>query len=298
MNILKKTLYNLFRNYLKKHFTRNLGKVVEEEERLVCYVKKRKGKRDGYCYTIPCFGIDEKEQKLANDFQLNKPICYIIDGIKIEKEKVNIFGYNGCEVIVRNCKFNWGASIFVNSKCTLENTMIRSFRLLTISANDMTIKNMNLNHEMALAGCHLQITIGAEKLRIINSNIGEKLDTVKIDVTSSNELHMINSKIIGNEFKIKSSIIESDDKSSFIALKGADIETDDFQKVHIDSPAIVLNSINLSEYGKTIELDSVKSKRLELLEVLKKLRNTCTAITYEMAKNLLNNQSVDKILKK
>ena len=306
MGTFKKKLCNIFRNYLKKHFTGNLGRVVEEEDKLVCYVKKRKCKREKYNYIISCFGITEKGQKLASDFKLNKPICYIIDGIKSERKNVYIFGYNDCEIIVRNCKFNWGLDIRVNGKCTLESTFIREFHLLLISAKEMIIKNMNINHEMKLAGSNLEIRIGAsKKLSIADSNIGEKFDTVEVNVISDNELNMTNSKIMGNEIKVKSSTTEIDDDSSFIALKNANIEIDDFKKLNIDSPSTTFNGKDISEYGKTIKLEKVddplKNERLEFLEVLKQVRNNCTENNDEMEKdykNSLNNKPVSKVLEK
>jgi hypothetical protein len=311
MNILKKSLYNIIRNYLKKSFTGNLGKVVEEDDRLVCYVKKGKCKRNKYDYTISCFGIMEKDKELANAYKLNKPICYIIDGIESERKKVYIHGYSNnsdskCEVIVRNCRFNWDADIHVNGKCTLDNTYIRSFNLLLISAEDLIIENMNLDHKMKLAGSKYHISIGAKKSLIITwSNVGEIHDTVKVDLVSDNQLHIINSRVMGNEIKIKSPIIETNEDTSIVALEHTNIETDEFKKLKIDSPTTIFNGKDISEYGKTIELekadDPLKNKRLALLEILKNIRNNCTKTADEMAenyKNNLNNQPVSKVLKK
>ena len=42
MNKIKKCVYNLAREYVKKQLTGNLGKVVEKEDRLICYVNKTK----------------------------------------------------------------------------------------------------------------------------------------------------------------------------------------------------------------------------------------------------------------
>lgn len=311
MNILKKNLYNIIRNYLKKYFTGNLGKVIEEDDRLVCYVKKSKCKRNKYNYTISCFGIMEKDKKLANAYKLNKPICYIIDGIESERKRVYVFGYsnNGdseCEVIVKNCRFNWDANIHVNGKCTLDNTYIRAFHSLSIGAKDLIIKNMNLDHKMKLAGSEYHISIGAKESLIITwSNIGEIYDTVKVDLISDNQLYIFNSSVMGNEIKIKSPLIETNEVTSIVALEHTDIETDEFEKLNIDSPITIFNGKDISEYGKTIELgknnDPLKNKRLELLEVLKNIRNNCTKTTDEIAenyKNNLNNQPVSKVLKK
>lgn len=158
---------------------------------------------------------------------------------------------------------------------------------------------------MKLAGSTLQIGIGADKkLSIIDSNIGEKIDKVKVDLISDNGLNMINSKIMGNEIEIKSSTAEVDESSSFIALKNVNIEMDDFKKLNIDSPSTIFNGKDIYEYGKTIKLgkndDSLRNSRLELLKVLKKIRNNCNEINDEVVKNYkesLNSQSISKVLK-
>lgn len=304
MNYFKKIFYNIYRNYLKKEFTKNLGTVVEEEDKLICYVKQKNLNKERYSYTIPCVGINKNNQKLANKFNLNKPICYIIDGINTETRKVYIFGYNNAEVIIRNCKFNFGASINVNKKCTLENTHIRIFHLLTIRANDLIIKNMNINHEMSLINKNLQISISAEKLSIINSNIGEKINSVKAHI-ESDEINMINSKIMGNEITVKSKLAEIDNNSSLTALKNANIKIDTFNKLNILSQVITLNGKDISNYGKNIELVKENipliTERIKLLKTLKNIRNKCNKINEELTKNfkdLQDNQSVNKILKK
>ena len=81
MNIFKKVLYIVTRSYLKKYFTGHLGKVVEDDDKITCYVKKSKIKKGGYHYTISCFGIGDVQKKVAKVFNLNKPIFYVIDGI-------------------------------------------------------------------------------------------------------------------------------------------------------------------------------------------------------------------------
>ena len=52
MDNFKGKFYDIFRNYLKKHFTGNLGTVVEEEDKLICYVKQGKWKKEKYNYNI------------------------------------------------------------------------------------------------------------------------------------------------------------------------------------------------------------------------------------------------------
>lgn len=82
MNKFKKVLYNITRPYAKKYLTNNLGKVVEDDEKITCYVKKRKIKNENYTYTISCLGVGEEQKEVARAYNLNKPICYVLDGIE------------------------------------------------------------------------------------------------------------------------------------------------------------------------------------------------------------------------
>lgn len=44
--------YQRKRERVKRNLTRNLGKVIEEEDRLVCYVDKNKIEKDKYSCTM------------------------------------------------------------------------------------------------------------------------------------------------------------------------------------------------------------------------------------------------------
>lgn len=87
MNTFKKALYNITRPSAMKYLTGNLGKVVEDDEKITCYVKRSKVKKKDYHYTIACFGIGENQEKVAKAYNLNKPICYVIDGLKFKNIK-------------------------------------------------------------------------------------------------------------------------------------------------------------------------------------------------------------------
>lgn len=41
INKIKIKLYNILRYYTKKHITGNLGKVVEDKDKIICYVEKK-----------------------------------------------------------------------------------------------------------------------------------------------------------------------------------------------------------------------------------------------------------------
>ena len=45
MTSFKKILYNITRIYTKNYLINNLGKVIEEDKKIICYVKKSKIKK-------------------------------------------------------------------------------------------------------------------------------------------------------------------------------------------------------------------------------------------------------------
>jgi len=246
MNTFNKVLYNVTRPYAKKYLTGHLGKVVEDDEKITCYVKRSKIEKKDYHYTIACFGIGGNRKKVAKAFKLNKPICYVIDGIDLKKHKVYIFGYNNCEVIIKNCNFGLDLSVHVNGKCTLENTNITTFSYLSIGANDLVIKNMD-SDKIRVISSESNICFGANnRIDVIDSNIGSQKKNINVSFIATNELNVVNSNIVGKEVECKSSTINADKKSSLIATDKVNLQTDTFDSININAPTIVLNGEEIS----------------------------------------------------
>ncbi len=218
-----KIFYTIIREYIKLHLTGNLGKVVEEEDKLICYVEQEKCKG----VTIACYGIDKSDKKLAETFQLNKPIHYVIDGLQFDNEQlVYIFGCDDCSVEIKNCKFNFGLTVYLNGKCTLENTFIHSFSDLSICADEMIIKNMSIKNQLAIAGKKITVFIlGSKKLAISNSNIGAEKEYINVELSSANEINLVNSKIAGDEISCRAKNITSDTESTLIASEKINLTT-------------------------------------------------------------------------
>lgn len=305
MNKFKKVLYNITRPSAKKYITGNLGKVVEDDEKITCYVKKSKIKKKDYHYTIACFGIGEEQEKVAKAFKLDKPICYVIDGIDLKKHKVYIFGYNNCEVIIKNCNFGLDLCIHVNGKCTLDNTNITTFSYLSIGANELVIKNMD-SEQIRVISSNSNIGFCAnDRIDIIDSNIGSQKKDIDVSFIATNELNIVNSNIVGKEVGCKSSTINADEKSSLIATDKVNLQTDDFNAINISAPAIVLNGEETSNEKKSVVLQKITEplalKRLELVNLLKKVKTQCENINSEKVLRFqeeLNVQPVSKVLKK
>lgn len=307
MNKFKKILYDVTRPYAKNYLTGNLGNVVEDEEKLTCYVKRSKVKKKDYNYTIACFGIGENEdrKKIAKAYKLDKPICYVIDGLEFKKHQVYVFGYNDCEVIIKNCSFGLDLCVHVNGKCTLDNTDIKTFSYLSISANELVIKNMS-SDQIEVIGSKSHIGFGAnDKIDVIDSNVGNKKKNIRVSFTATNGLNISNSSIIGKEVECESSIINVDENSSLAASDKVDLKTNDFNPINIDAPIIVLNGEKLvNNKGKVVFrkiTDSLELKRLELVNLLRKVKTECEKINSEKVSEYqeeLTVQPISKTLKR
>ena len=307
MNKFKRILYDVTRPYAKNYLTGNLGKVVEDDEKITCYVKKSKVKKKDYNYTIACFGIGENEdrKKIAKAYKLDKPIRYVIDGLELNKHKVYIFGYNDCEVIIKNCSFGLDLCVHVNGKCTLDNIDIKTFSYLSISANELVIKNMS-SDQIEVISPKSHIGFGAnDKIDVIDSNIGNKKKNIKVSFTATNGLNITNSNITGKEVECESSVINVDESSSLTATDKVALKTNDFNPININAPIIVLNGEELvNDKGKIVFrkiTNSLELKRLELVNLLKKVKIECESINSEKVseyKEELDVQPISKVLKR
>lgn len=287
MKILKKALRKILltttvRNIIKKYLVGNLGKVVEEDDKLICYVKKNKIKKEKYEYSIMCNGIEDKE--LAKTYNLDKPVYYVIEGINITDKKVYIYNYHNedCNITIKNCNFEFGFGIQAKCDCTLDNNHIRAFYLLMIDTKNLTIKNMDLTNEVALAGADLSIKLGATfNINLINANIGKEKERTKVSMIAYKNIELINSTVNGKkvECDAKQQII-TDDNSSLNATDKIILKTDNIDKINISCNTLVYND-NVIEQEEnivgTIEYkdDDLTNKRLELINLLKNLKDIC-----------------------
>ena len=281
MNKFKKAIYDVTRIYAKNYLTGNLGKVVEDDEKITCYVKRNKIK-----YMIHCFGVRKKHKEIAENYKLNKPISYVIDGFEIKKYGAGIYGHNGCEVIIKNCNFKYGVNIHVDGNCTLDNVKLMAYFQQMISANNLILKDVNIEL-IKVSGSEIGINFGAkDKIDVIDSIIGTENKKSKISFLASNEINVINSKICGKKIECDSKRINADEKSSLIATDKVTLKTDNFTPININAPTIVLNEEEISIEKKSILLkkvtDSLTLKRLELVNTLKKIKKECIKGKCEM----------------
>ena len=302
---VKKQLYKQLREYLKKHFTNHLGEVVENENTLKCYVKQSKCNKGPYSFTISCHGIEKEKEKLAQNYNLNKKVRYILDGITVKKHPVYIYGYDNCEIIIKNCNFNFGLYINTNGKCRIVNTNIKPYTNLSIYAEDLEIEDMDIDNHLAIIDSELNIYIyGVNNLTITNSTIGHVNENTKVVLSSSKDITLENSKIAGEEVKCCANTLTTDQNSSFTATDKVDLTINEFDKVNVNAPNILYIDESYRNEDELITLEKVtdplRLKRLEFIEYLKSIRNKCQETNKEKSneyKESLVNDSVGKVLK-
>lgn len=279
--IRKILLTNIVRNFYKGYLVGNLGKVVEEEDKLICYVEQSKIKKGIYEYFIECNGIEGKE--LAKRYNLDKPVHYIIEGITLKDKKVYIYNFHNddCNITIKNCDFDWGCSITANCDCTIDSIHIRAFHLLMIDTKNLTIKNMDLTNELANASADLSIRLGAtENINLINANIGKEKERTKVSMIAYKNIELTNSTVNGKEVECESKDIITNDNSSLNGTDKVKIKSDNIDRINISSSTIVYNDKVIEQEEKKEVIiekkdDDLTNKRLELISLLRNLKDVC-----------------------
>lgn len=298
---IKKMLFNIFRKQAMKAVTNNLGPVEEKDGKLFCYVKQSKVKKKDYNYSIYLEGLKEDE-KIANIYNLDKPICYVFDGLKFGENRVYIYSDEYCEVVIRNCEFGFWVNLHSNGKCTLENAGIKSFSSsLCLSANELTLKNISIKRFFDEL---IYISIGGvKKLNIINSNIGDLKGRVLLG--SEGIINLENTKISGSLIELKTKEITADENTKISARQKVVLDdVCDFDKINIQSPKIIYNGNEISTNEETVVFEKLKEpleiKRIVLIDSLKKVLDKCeenNIIDANRYIDSLNEKTISKVLK-
>ncbi len=303
---MKKKIYNIIRNYLKKQLTGNLGKVVEIDDALYCYVDKKKCRRRRFFLDIMCLGIKRCDKELARIYNLDKKVYYIFNNINFKKNEVRLFGDENSEIIIKDCNFEYGLDIANGKNITLDNVSIKYIRRLDLYAENLTLKNMNFDDPYCFVGNKKEIRLYADYcLTIVDSNIGRINGNFKTSIVSP-KLVLSNTKISGEEVFCDSKDIECLSDSSFTSRNTVRVNTNSYpEKLLIEAPKVVGNKVFLQDrnnyiYENSAEEGRLAIKRQELITVLKELKNKCTD-RKEQILNIsvrnLDNQHVQKILK-
>lgn len=286
---IKLGIFNILRHYVKSYVTGNLGKVVEKDDYLVCYVKKGKIKNHKFHNYITCPGIKEKDKELAKIYKLYKKVYYIFDDLDFNNNEITIFGYgDNSEIVIKNCKFNYGLTINALGNCTVDNCYIASQCNLNFHAKNLTFKNMDVNNTLKYAGFDLQVSFSAEEnLSLENCNIGKMNEKIKVFLYSLQNINLFNTKIVADIVKCSTKTLNAYN-SSLVKAK---------EKIEIEGE--ILNNLSMVA-SVIVSKDEITSKRIELIDRLKNIRDKCLRINGKKVKKYekeLNNVSVKRVLK-
>jgi len=294
---INKILYNIARQEVLKDTICNIGTIVEEEDKIICYANQKKidkNIRKNHIYQIKLNGMNQVTdgiKETIKKLKLDKPVYYIFDGIEFS-QGVKITS-RWCNVIFKNCTFNDNIGIMWGDQIVFENNKYKDFYpiyyygncfLTADRVNKLTFINDNFynsdeNHDPTNFG----MKIDAKIVEIINT---------KVDAESSITIEG-DSQVI-----LKNSIIKSDD----IHIEATSIENVDSTIMSKSGVIAFNNKPNLIK-SKEILQDPVElqTARKKLIEKLKDLSNYCQTLNndrLEKIKHELDNQTINKTLKR
>lgn len=279
---LEKEVYNVLRKIALKSITGNLGKIVESEDRITCYINHY----DESKKVLNLYNSNSaKNKKLTKSYNINKPIYYVIENIDFENyASITIAGFDNVCVIIRNCRFKYYPFICIRGTCRIESCDFDCYPSLDIIADDLSIINSKINS-------YGNTRFGSEhNLCISNSSIFCNSKN-NMNMSSINGSIYLDTAIIdAGRLYIESPSILSND-SLISAISEIKIKNDTFNILNVDSPNIIYNGNKIGTGNTIIKSDDMPliKNRMELINVLKKINYKCENAINEEINELRNN---------
>ena len=315
-NKLKTFLYKQLRKYYLKKITRNYGKIVEHENKIICYVKQNKinkGKQNKVFrhnfLLLNSVDFTLEDKKLIDYFKLDKPVYYIFDNITF-KEGLTFYSINA-NVLFKNCSFYKGIEIPNADTITFENNKYFCRFLMHHSRNSffysrskkLTFLNDHFfNNDKEHHPTKFGMNIETDILEICNTELNSEYPGNI--VIEANKTIIKNSKIKAHELYLDSKKIDFLN-SSITCKNGLIIENNECDKLkNIDSPIIIYNGVDLtSKKNETIEKKELELKieREKIIKKLKERKQHCEQLKIRELQKVetnFNNQTIDKVLKR
>ena len=291
MNILK----NYKRKLALRSITGNMGRVVEDDDEINCYVRQKKLKK-GCIILKGCHNFNN--ENITRKYGIDKPIHYIFDGLECSSD---IYGYDGIKLDFRNCYFKYCSYISLVGDCEFENCTFASSLFYDIYAADITIKSSSIS---VLAGYNRFNVAAIYKLSLIDVNISNDCYSKNRNVyfSSGKEILFEDTNIDCLDISIDTEKIVSIN-SNLRARRTAYIEGNEITGLVLDSPNIICNDINVSSgkiclnKGNTL----LDKKREDLISVLKEIRDKCKDINELKVKKVsekIQDRPISKVLKR
>ena len=317
-NKAKKKIYNEARKaYLMKSIC-NIGRIVETDDKIICYVEQEA--LDKYKEKRPIYDLSLRGMNVVTDgiretteaFGLDKDVEYIFDGIKFENGLK--FTSTWCNVVFKNCTFEksiyitWGNEItFENNKyiddfdvyflgnCFLTANMVKKITFI----NENFVNSSKYVYSKPIFGMKIE----AGEVEFIDCVVVcQNTGGIKIDAVQTK---LENSAFIGDHFFIKSTSIKSSDTvitgKESVTIQNSNCDFDG----EVKSKMIVYNGIELSAKSDEkvkVDVDEVKLRcqREKVIQELRRIRDYCLLVNEEKIQKVrdeLNSDTVSKVLK-
>ena len=291
MNILK----NYKRKLALRSITGNMGRVVEDDDEINCYVRQKKLKK-GCIILKGCHNFNN--ENITRKYGIDKPIHYIFDGLECSSD---IYGYDGIKLDFRNCYFKYCSYISLVGDCEFENCTFASSLFYDIYAADITIKSSSIS---VLAGYNRFNVAAIYKLSLIDVNISNDCYSKNRNVyfSSGKEILFEDTNIDCLDISIDTEKIVSIN-SNLRARRTAYIEGNEITGLVLDSPNIICNDINVSSGKMCLNKGNtlLDRKREDLINVLKEIRDKCKDINELKVKKVsekIQGRPISKVLKR
>lgn len=307
----------LRKRYLKD-ITKNIGDIIEIDDKIICFVNQKKLDRSGRdgssLYKLQLNGFNKncgQTKEVMEELELDKPIYYIFDHIEF-KTGLN-FSSHFAHVVFRNCTFHKNIGIFWADDVTFENNTYLDWYsgyyygncFLYGNVGSLTFQDENfINHYQYPCSTQFGMNLNVDKLKVCRSFI-QTDKQANLNIFSKDTV-IQQSKIQAAEIYLETDSI-SIDNSSIIGKNGVMIENSkyDFSGV-VQSPVVIYNGVEFSNYGKdTISIDSntceLTEARLQLVQQLRSMKDACNQVNREKLNNMsteLQNRSAVKTLER
>lgn len=326
---MKKKIYEIIRNYVARKATGNLGKVVINDDKIVCYVDGRKlKKKEKYIhrYNLIFKCIPSKEE-IFKTYNLEKPVHYIIKDTDFDMEIRIMSSTKNCHVTFENCTFTGAIEIdfadhitFINNIYEAQNyknfwsiykegEFCISTRAKKGEINKLEFINDNIDVDYPETIPVYRATDKSPKKKEIKNPIVEiwlyakEIIMTNTDIVNAKSIVIGTDRLLLNATNIRTQELEIDTKNfeyNYTAIE-SDIISVKANKILCDygnlkGNSIFVNDVEMDKNNIRMDAETVKlqKERLELLSTLKKIETHAEEqISQELKKELLT-----KVLKR
>lgn len=295
---------NILDNYKRKQvlesITGDMGRVVETENEIICYVTQNSIRLFKLKETsIFLFGCnDNKNIDVAKKFNINKPVRYVFEGLRFSSA---IYGYaSDVNVEFINCDFEYCMYIHLEGNCKIKNCIFSGALKMNIYANNLVLSSSEINSMM------YDVFYIAARRQLTLTDMNIKQDGYskfkKFYLSSEDNILIENTDVDCVDISIWAKRVTAVN-SNLRASGSVTIESDEVSNLVIDSPVIVYNDTNI--YSGKININKkvtpLSKKRDELIQVLKEIETRCeisNKIEIDNFAEEVKNKQISRVLKR